>query len=69
MRYTYSYFFVCRSRVEARSGQIDQEVVSQDPKHNLVLIFNDDDGVWEGSWNEANQEAFRRLETAKDVEL
>ncbi|CAK9058596.1 unnamed protein product [Durusdinium trenchii] len=46
-----------------------KQIPERDPKHNLVLIFNDDDGVWEGSWNEANQEAFRRLETAKDVEL
>lgn len=42
------------------SAEAQRQLPNRDPRHSWLLVFNEDNGIWEGSWNRPQQEAFER---------
>lgn len=46
------------------SSTAQQQFPERDPRNNFLLVFNDDGGIWEGSWTAAEQQQFRQAAAA-----
>lgn len=50
--------------LENVSTVVQQQFKERKVQRNWMLVFNDDGGIWEGSWNQEEQEVFNRQANA-----
>eukprot|EP00933_Yihiella_yeosuensis_P027557 TRINITY_DN21459_c0_g1_i1.p1 TRINITY_DN21459_c0_g1~~TRINITY_DN21459_c0_g1_i1.p1 ORF type:complete len:170 (-),score=47.56 TRINITY_DN21459_c0_g1_i1:17-526(-) len=48
---------------------LGKEFPLRDERHNLLVVFNNDAGEWEGSWSQSQQDAFHAAEMANFQEV
>lgn len=48
-------------------GTISEEFADRDPRHNILTVFNQDAGVWEGSWNEDQKKKYNKMSVDADL--
>lgn len=51
------------------SSTAQQQFPERDPRQNFLLVFNDDGGIWEGSWTAAEQQQFLEAAAAAATAL